>query len=124
MTIQEKVKALRCCADEPFGCNFCPLYGEPMQACNELYLKTADLIESMAAELDTIRHKLEQTESERDTLLKEVVGTCHVCKNEETDKYADCHFNVYAWNTHEDHWQWRGQCAENGGTGNGNPTDQ
>jgi len=51
---------------------------------------------------------IQQLEAERDVAVSELVGTCQVCRWEETEKCGSCHFNVEAWNAHESNWQWRG----------------
>lgn len=49
-----------------------------------------------------------ELQAERDAAVGELVGTCEVCRWEETGKCASCHFNVDAWNAHESNWEWRG----------------
>ena len=49
-----------------------------------------------------------QLERERDAAVNELIGTCQVCRWEETEKCASCHFNSDAWNVCESNWEWRG----------------
>lgn len=51
---------------------------------------------------------IQQLEAERDAAVNELIGTCPVCRWEDTEKCASCHFNTEAWNVHESNWQWRG----------------
>lgn len=51
---------------------------------------------------------IQQLEVERDVAVKELIGTCQVCRWEETEKCASCHFCEDAWNVHESNWEWRG----------------
>lgn len=67
----------------------------------------ADLLEEQELN-DFLRDKVKQLEAERDAAVSELVGTCEVCRWEETAKCASCHFCEYAWNAHESNWEWRG----------------
>lgn len=58
--------------------------------------------------VEQLETKCHQLERERDAAVSELIGTCQVCRWEETEKCASCHFNTDAWNAHESHWEWRG----------------
>lgn len=58
--------------------------------------------------LDDAMAYIRQLEAERDAAVSELIGTCQVCRWEETEKCASCHFNADAWNVHESNWEWRG----------------
>lgn len=51
---------------------------------------------------------LEGLLEERDAAVSELVGTCQVCRWEETEKCASCHFCADAWNVHDSNWEWKG----------------
>ena len=55
-----------------------------------------------------MEERAHQLEAERDAAVSELVGTCQVCRWEETAKCASCHFCEDAWNVHESNWEWRG----------------
>lgn len=51
---------------------------------------------------------LEGLLEERDAAISELVGTCQVCRWEETAKCSSCHFCEDAWNVHDSNWEWKG----------------
>ena len=65
-------------------------------------------IEAVGVFKNAILDHIEQLEAERDAAVSELVGTCQVCRWEETAKCASCHFCEDAWNVHESNWEWRG----------------
>lgn len=76
-------------------CNECPYLGKRTGQCK------------VELGLDALAY-IQQLEAERDAAVSELVGTCQVCRWEETTKCASCHFCEYAWNAHESNWEWRG----------------
>lgn len=71
----------------------------------ETVLQYIKQLEAQNAELSG---KIGQLQAERDAAVGELVGTCQVCRWEETEKCASCHFCEDAWNVHESNWEWRG----------------
>ena len=96
-TPDEIKKGLECCVIGPSAhypkCGECPYMYESM--CSDTFLK------------DALAY-IQRLEAERDAAVRELVGTCQVCRWEDTEKCADCHFNPEAWNAHESNWEWRG----------------
>lgn len=114
-------KGLECCWKNRSDigvsvCNDCPYLGKRTGQCKvELGLDALALIRQLEARervldegcaaLASIAGRLER---ERDAAVSELVGTCQVCRWEETAKCASCHFCEDAWNVHESNWEWRG----------------
>ena len=78
---------------------------EQLEVENKLFMETIGLLHVTENQLETKCHQLEQ---ERDAAVNELIGTCQVCRWEETEKCASCHFNSDAWNVCESNWEWRG----------------
>ena len=78
---------------------------EHLEAENKSFMETIGLLHVTENQLETKCHQLEQ---ERDAAVNELIGTCQVCRWEETEKCASCHFNSDAWNVCESNWEWRG----------------
>lgn len=71
-------------------------------------------IENMTDKLNAAHDETAKLQAERDAAVSELVGTCQVCRWEETEKCASCHFCEDAWNVHESNWEWRGVQKEDG----------
>ena len=137
MTMDEIVRALRCCEREKCGgSSQCPLYSDS-DCITHLSGPTADLIEKLTAENADLRKELEwkgmvialaqrkqtEAEAERDAALADLadVRSCKTCKyacdtrdcsscKSKTCKCLDCHLDKNA-------WEWRGLPeAPEGGT--------
>ena len=83
-----------------------------IDACEKAPASMADApayIQQLEDHIGDITKKVERLETERDAAVSELTGTCQVCRWEETEKCASCHFNTDAWNVHESNWEWRGQ---------------
>lgn len=65
-------------------------------------------IQQLEAANTELLTKCERLERERDAAVNELIGTCSVCRWEETKKCGSCHFNSDAWNVCESNWEWRG----------------
>lgn len=135
-TPDEIKKGLECCKGMSCGTIkvYCPYEG--MRSCSDFVLADAlDYIQQLEKKVEAFEqsainccyesrcnkqiHELEalcgrlmdekeQLERERDAAVGELVGCCFVCRWEETEKCASCHFNADAWNVHESNWEWRG----------------
>ena len=129
-TPDEIKRGLECC--HITECGNCPYMTENIE-CREIFSDALAYIRQLEAE-NTRRHEkiielyntieslhgciqtivenskktFRQLEAERDAVISELIGTCQVCRWEETEKCASCHFNTYAWNVHESKWEWRG----------------
>ena len=68
----------------------------------------ARCIENMTDKLNAMNDEVAKLQAERDAMASELVGTCQVCRWEETAKCASCHFCEHAWNAYESNWEWRG----------------
>jgi len=121
-TPDEIKKALEHCAGAN-PCMECPFDGRDFPYCimrmnkDALALvqrleNDASFYKSIAAlndrTIDEQNGLIQQLQAERDAAVNELVGTCQVCRWEETAKCASCHFCEDAWNVHESNWQWRG----------------
>jgi hypothetical protein len=109
-TPDEIKKGLECCSKPPHEgpCQECP-YAPNNGYCAEI--KSSDalaLIQQLEEQNAELLKKVEQLQAERDSAVSELVGTCQVCRWEETAKCASCHFCEDAWNAHESNWEWRG----------------
>lgn len=65
-------------------------------------------IENMTDKLNEVNDEVAELQAERNAAVNELIGTCQVCRWEDTEKCASCHFNPEAWNVHESNWEWRG----------------
>lgn len=71
-------------------------------------LNGVDAVQRSVKAREIALQAIERLEAERDAAVSELIGTCQVCRWEDTEKCADCHFNPEAWNVHESKWEWRG----------------
>ena len=97
--------------EEPFFLAGCVDH-DLIDACEKAHASMADAlayIQQLEDHIGDITKKVERLETERDAAVSELTGTCQVCRWEETEKCASCHFNTDAWNVHESNWEWRGQ---------------
>lgn len=130
-TPDEIKKGMECCMGDPlvWHCDECP-YAEQgaevddgcdyngaqvmQDALDLIQLLQADnaqmnrCIENMTDKLNAMNDEVAKLQAERDAAVSELVGTCQVCRWEETAKCASCHFCEDAWNVHESNWEWRG----------------
>ena len=121
-TPDEIKKGMECCiTDKCRECPYYPLYEvygcklarakdalaliQQLQADNA---QQARCIENMTDKLNAANDEVAKLQTERDAAVSELIGTCQVCRWEDTEKCADCHFNPEAWNVHESKWNWRG----------------
>ena len=87
------------------------LHAEALAFIQQLQAENAQqarCIENMTDKLNAMNDEVAKLQAERDEAVSELVGTCQVCRWEETAKCASCHFCEYAWNVHESNWEWRG----------------
>lgn len=100
MKTPNEIKAgLECIGSSPEKCSYCAYDAEDCA-----YHVGRDAL----AYIQQLEQELAAVKRERDAAIFALHGNCDECRWQETAKCASCIYDINAWNTHDDCWEYGG----------------